>query len=414
MKRVLSLLIALTLILGLTLPAMAADTKPCPTADSAGLKFSQEGKFKILQLSDTQEFLISSTIAQEFIYDLVKAEKPDVIILTGDNISGSGAKVFPKAIAMQLIKMSVNNLMKVFDRIYKEFGIPVTMVYGNHDNEAGKDKVSRAEQFAIYAEHECFIGYYIDEADKGTSDVDGQHYGTHNLIVKDAAGTAPIFNLWMFDSGSNDTRGGYSGVQKPQIDWFNKTNAALGKLPSLAFQHIIVPEVYDFLTPEAKKSDTTYEHVFYNPDGSNEVMKYVSTTLPAGTKGNLHEGPCPGNYNYGQYEALNTAGNVMALFVGHDHKNTYELLRDNTDLVNTACASFGSYGDIETRGGRIIELDAKDLTQYTTRTVRYQGYYGDNAIREIRLKMFQELSTFASVIDVILFKPLLWIIGWFN
>jgi len=386
MKRFFGILLALTLLCGCLMVPSSAAADP---ASAAGLRFKQDGTFKIIQVADLQEFLISSTISAQFLWDLAEREKPDLFVLTGDNVSTGGANQVPAFLGRIAVRSSVDTMMSAFDRIYKKFGIPVTMVYGNHDNEAGPACVSRADQFAMYARHESFIGYYIPEADEGTEDAQGQHYGTHNLLVYDKNGAAPAFNIWMFDSGSYDKRGGYSCVQRPQIDWFNETNEATGKLPSFSFQHIVVPEIYDFLTPDKK--------------------------LPAGTKGVMREDPCPGTEcNDGQYEALNSAGNVLAMFFGHDHVNTYELILPGTDLVNSPCSGFGSYGDIDLRGVRVITLRESDLSAYETQCLSYQTYYGDSPLRQLRLEMFQQIQTPATLLDVITFKPLLWAAGLFG
>ena len=400
MKRILSLLAALALCLCLIVPAGAAN------ATSANLKFNN-GAFKIIQVSDTQEFLLSSPITQEFLYELAEKEKPDLFILTGDNTSTGGASGFPAFIAKLLVKSGVDSLMKVFDRIYKDFGIPTTMVFGNHDNEVGPDKVTRAEQFAMYAAHPSFIGYYVDEADKGTEDVQGQHYGTHNIVVKNSVGTAPAFNIWMFDSGSYDERGGYSCVQQPQLDWFAQVNAELGNLPSFAFQHIIVPEIYDELTPATQGAENTFTRDFVI--GGVQVKKTISGILPQGVPGQMREAPAPGQYNQGQYKALSSA-NVLAMFFGHDHVNTFEVRLDGKpDLVNSPCSGFGSYGDIDMRGVRVIDLK-EDMT-YTSEHVTYETFYGSGALRGTRLAMYEEIGAAAQILDWISFSPLFWLMG---
>ncbi|MCL2300579.1 MAG: metallophosphoesterase [Firmicutes bacterium] len=383
MKRIIGMVLAaLALCLCLVIPAAAA-----ADARSAGLKCGADGSFKIIQVTDTQDFLLSCALTQDFLYDLAKTEKPDLFVLTGDNATSGGDKYFPKFIAKPLVKAGVENLMRAFDRIYKDFGIPMTMVYGNHDNECGQALVSRAEQFAMYAAHKCFAGYYIPEADEGTQDQEGQHYGTHNLIVRNSAGTADAFNLWMFDSGSYNPEGGYSWVQTPQIKWFKETNEALGKLPSLAFQHIIVKEIEGQLTAEKK--------------------------LPAGVKGELRESPCPGKGNDGQYDAL-CDGGVMALFVGHDHVNTYEFELPGTDLVNSPCTGFGSYGDIDLRGARVITLNQNKPNAYESKIVTFQAFYPQDTLHSARLGMYQSMSTAATLLDWLSFKPLLWLLGLFN
>jgi len=254
----------------------------------------------------------------------------------------------------------------------------------------------------------------MSEADEGTEDELGPHCGTHNLLVYDNAGNTPKFNIWMFDSGSYDPRGSYSAVQAPQIEWFNAVNDAAGKLPSISFQHIIVPEIFDFLTPAAEGDENIFSRGFVGADGK-PYTKYVSQTLPAGVKGVMRETPCPGSYNYGQYDALNDAGNVLAMFFGHDHVNTFELRRaQGTDLVNSPCSGFGSYGDIDLRGVRVITLRESDLSTYGTHCLHYQGYYGESSVRGLRLQMFEALRSPATIFDVFSFKPLFWILGLFG
>jgi len=369
------------LLLGLmAIPAAAKQAR-----QQHNLKFQQDGSFKIIQVSDLQEVYLSGRITREFLYDLAKNERPDLFVLAGDNISSGGANLLIPALSRLAVKRSVDAFMDVFDRIYRDFGIPVTMVFGNHDNELLS--VSRAEQFAFYEAHRSFIGWRSD-ADKGTFDVQGEHVGTHNLLIKDHAGIKPVFNLWLFDSGSNDPAGGYSCVQKPQIDWFNATNQSIGKLPSFSFQHIIVPEIFDYLTPDRK--------------------------LPPGTVGELREDPCPGRVNEGQFEAMKAAGNVVAMFFGHDHVNTFELrLSGAPDLVNSP-GGFGSYGDLDLRGVRVITLKENDLSSYKTYCVSYRDYYGGSFLGDLRLNMYQSLRTPATFIDTLVFWPLLRVIGWFS
>jgi len=407
-KRILSLLAALVLLCGvLFLPAGAA----CPA--DPGLTFRPDGTYKIIQVADMQEFLISSEITRGFLYELAKREKPDLFVLTGDNIHCGAADWFPRAVGRAMIQSSIDGFMDVFDRIYDEFGARVTMVFGNHDNEAVKT-ITKAEEFAMYAAHRSFAGHYVAEADAGTSDEQGQHYGTHNLLIRGSAGTAPVFGLWMFDSGSYDPRGGGSCVQKPQIDWFKATNAATGKLPSLAFQHLPVADVYDFFTPAQEGDPNSVTGDFIDEQG-NPFTKTISTILPPGIKGELTWAPGGGIYNEGQLAALDEAGNVLALFWGHNHNCTYEIQRsDGTDLVNSTSTGFGSYGDAHKRGARVIVLKESGLTAYETYIVHYQGFYGDGFLRQKRLELFSTMNSWANLIDFFTYRPLLWVLGLFG
>jgi len=377
-------------------------------ADRANLKFRSDGTFKIIQLADLQEAYYSSPIVREFLYGLAEKERPDLFVLTGDNIASNPIKWWGvPAISRLWVKTSINGYMNVFDRIYKDFGIPVTMVFGNHDAEIRA--TSRRHQFDIYAGHKSFVGFTTD-ADIGTSDGQGEYLGTHNLLIRGSESSQPAFNLWLFDSGSYDPRGGYGCVQQPQLDWFNETNEALGHLPSVAFQHIIVPEVYDHMTQTDENDKHSYSWTFVGDNGE-EYTKYISRTLPAGAGGVMDEAPCPGKYNDGQFEALERAGNVIALFVGHEHVNTFELRREGVDLVNSPASGFGSYGTAHLRGARAITLYEENPGDYDTEVVFYKDFYPDTWTRRARLNMYNRMKTSGAIADAVSFKPLLWIMN---
>ncbi|MCL2509059.1 MAG: metallophosphoesterase [Oscillospiraceae bacterium] len=411
MKRFVSILAALTLLCACLIIPVSAESGQ--SGDSpVNLTFRQDGSFKIIQVADLQEFMFSSEITRSFLYELAERERPDLFVLTGDNIHCSAADGFPRVVGRAMIKSGIDGYMNVFDQIYDDFGARVTMVFGNHDNEAMKT-ITKAEEFVMYAAHRSFVGRYVAEADEGTEDEQGQHYGTHNLPISSSAGTAPVFGLWMFDSGSYDPRGGYSCVQKPQIDWFKAANEATGKLPSLAFQHIAVPEVYDYLPQAGPNDPDAYRRDFVDDEG-NEFSKYVYLTLPDGAKGQVRESAGSGKYNQGQCAALDEAGNVLALFWGHDHTNTYELRRENgVDMVSSPATGFGSYGDHDMRGARVITLTESDLTAYDTYVVTYCDFYGKNPLQQTRIKLFNDLNSWANLIDIITFRPFLWLLGLF-
>ncbi|MCL1952845.1 MAG: metallophosphoesterase, partial [Oscillospiraceae bacterium] len=159
MKRFVCLLLAVALLCGCLAVAVHAepDSAAAEAPANSKLQFRQDGSFKIIQVSDLQETFFCSTITQEWLYDMAARERPDLFVLTGDNIAGGGANWGTRAGAMFAVKHSIDAFMNVFDRIYKDFGTPVTMVFGNHDNE--DNHVGRAGQFAMYQRHKCFIGW---------------------------------------------------------------------------------------------------------------------------------------------------------------------------------------------------------------------------------------------------------------
>ena len=51
------------------------------------LKFNADGSLKIIQVTDLHTAYINSSINKDFLRDLARKERPDLFVLTGDNLS---------------------------------------------------------------------------------------------------------------------------------------------------------------------------------------------------------------------------------------------------------------------------------------------------------------------------------------
>ncbi|MBQ4338619.1 MAG: metallophosphoesterase family protein [Clostridia bacterium] len=350
MKKFISLLLcAVMLISCVIMPAHAENTTK--------LKFGDDGKFRILHFADFQDIFYMMNATKDFIHASIEKAQPDLIVLGGDNITGGAGIIKP------LTRMSIDQFMSIFE----EYSIPVAAVFGNHDSEGAATK---EDMMKMYESYDCFIGC-------AGEDLTG--CGNYNLPIYASDSDKVAFNLWLIDSLTynesdkkdnyceNDLEG-YACVHKDQIDWYVKTSNELkaangGKpVPSLVFQHIVVPEIYDALV----KTETGY-------------------TLPESATGVLGEDPCPPNYSNGQFDAMVNQGDVLAMFFGHDHTNTYEVEHKGIDLVNTPGAGFHSYGD-NSRGARVIDLDENDLWNYETELIFWREIFDveNNALANYR------------------------------
>lgn len=353
MKRLISAFLSLALAFGTALFVCAGAVN-----DVSELKFGKDGKFRILQISDIQDSPAMLQITKDYLKDVVPAAEPDLIVLTGDNISGGATKSGIHAIDLQLVKMSVNNTMSILE----SYGIPVAVVFGNHDAET---TVTKEEQMAIYRSYSCCIA--VDEGDS----VSG--CGTYNLPILASDGSGKIaFNLWMIDSNMYDeVNGGYDHVHTDQIDWYiSKSNELTAQnggkpVPSIMFQHIIVPEIYDALLEVPQGTEGAVRH------GDKYYILNPQNTID----GELNESPCPPTVNNGQFAAALKQGDVKAMIFGHDHVNSFTVNYKEIDLITTPGASFRSYGNHE-RGARIIDI-SEDGT-YETTLIRYLDIYSDS------------------------------------
>ncbi|KAH0582874.1 putative inactive purple acid phosphatase 29 [Termitomyces sp. J132] len=193
--------------------------KPPPRAPP--LHFSRSGKFKIMQVADlhysvSQGFCRdtdrkpcehSDNLTTTLVGKAIEAEKPDLVVFSGDQLNGQQTTWDPKSVLAKFAKA-------VTDR-----GIPWAAVFGNHDEEDGMPK---DEQIMLMK------GLPYSLVDGGPKDV----YGVGNYVLKvlsaDSSKTH-LLTLYFLDSGAYakgylDFFGfiptEYDWIHESQIDWF--------------------------------------------------------------------------------------------------------------------------------------------------------------------------------------------------
>ncbi|MDR2736306.1 MAG: metallophosphoesterase family protein, partial [Gracilibacteraceae bacterium] len=324
------------------------------------LTFSADGTFKIMQMSDFQDYINSTnkTIVNQKSVALMgaalDAEKPDLVVMTGDMLGGN---------------MNADNLQEYIRQMVapmEERGIPWMITYGNHDEDATtalNDGWNKIRQLAYYRS----FAYNVNRATmSGAQDYEPNGRNTYGVgdmyqLIYDAAGTTPLYNVWAFDSNRYDVSGkgigGYDWIRPQQIQWYSKASAALEakygkKIPSLMFYHIPTPE---------------WGLMWANRSKFNVV-------------GEKNEAECPANVNSGLFTAVLERGDVKGMFVGHDHVNDYVGNYYGVMLGYDANVGYQTYGlgganNDRMRGVRVFELDQTDLSTFKTKMV-YAGELG--------------------------------------
>ncbi len=361
MKKFISIMLAAILCFSV----MATGTSAASVTDKT-LKFKGDGEFKIMQVADLQDSSFAAPATYDYLQAIIEEEDPDLIVLTGDNIAGGTGDALFESIARWQVKVAIDNTMSFFEKL----SIPVAVVFGNHDGEA---LISKEEQMDMYQTYGCCVA--INEGDSLYG------CGTYNLPILSSDGKKVVYNLWMFDSNMYDeVNGGYDYVHEDQIAWYVETSNALKAqnggevVPSMAFQHIIVNEIYDALVEVNAGTPGSI------PYGDKALA------LPEGT-GILGEGPCPGTQDSLQFETMVAQGDVKAMFFGHDHVNSFVVPYQGIDLVNTPTSGFGSYGNKETRGVRIITINENDTSKYETKVINYYEKFAVDNVSKCRYLM---------------------------
>lgn len=314
------------------------------------MKFT-DGKFRILILSDIHNPDEMPIWTENFIRYAVESQKPDLVVLLGDNLAGNFRGV-TKEKNITSIKKTVSLLG----------GTAFAVVFGNHDHEGFNDmSEAQAKEFlvSLYNESEnCLM-----------------KSGDYSINLKDSKGEKDIFSLYFVDSGTYAEEGGYAYVKAPQIQWYKEECDRNGNLPSYLFQHIIVPEVYELMHERKlpKKGYTRGQCI-----RNKKYYRFKDEYLLSGT---MNEGPCPPDINGGQFQVLKEKGSTLACFFGHDHTNDFVCDCQGIKLAAVPSPSFFTYGN--NRGVRVVTLHEDDLTRFDSAVIHYNDVMKERPVKRL-------------------------------
>lgn len=285
-------------------------------------------------------------------YEALESEKPDLVVLMGDNAEGG----------------TIGDVKKALFRItkpYADAGVPFTFILGNHDLQYAN--ASLEELYGVYRD---LPGILMPE--------DISAYGDFDLPVCDPESGEMLLDLLFVYSGSSPTAGEYSyydKVQPAQIEWIRsrlEERGATGRqIPSVLFQHIPMPEEFELL-----RERSILCMFGGGVKGQNEQAgKFY--TKKRGVEGYLGEAPCPPARSCGEFAALKETGSVFAAFFGHDHLNDFVGTYDGIMMGQCKTASFNVYGDGLRQGVRILDFKADAPFKLETYMRTYRELLGN-------------------------------------
>ncbi len=224
----------------------------------------------------------------------IKEVKPDLVVLTGDNILSK----YQQIDAIQ------------FAQMMEEIGVYWTAVFGNHETreDRGFYKWLLWKSFCDY-DH-CLCKFGPDEL---------FGYGNYTVNILGEGGKL-LKSLFFFDSGRDildrdrekynipSDMKGYDFLKTEQIDFYKNEIDALkkkyGEVKSMMYMHIPIPEY-----AHAFKLD---ENGRYVPSGECEILY-----------GEQYESVGCSAHNSGMFDAILEKGSTQAVFSGHDHVNDW-------------------------------------------------------------------------------------------
>ncbi|KAF9601892.1 hypothetical protein IFM89_023956 [Coptis chinensis] len=294
------------LLLLLAVLVISAASATSKSAAPPPLNFGKNGEFKILQVADMHYANGKTTPCEDvlpdqfptcsdfnttaFINRLILAENPDLIVFTGDNIFGLDTSDAKKSLNFAFAPAV-------------ETSVPWAAVLGNHDQESTLSREGLMK-------HIVTMNHTLSQVNPLEAHViDG--FGNYNLEVGGVKGSRienmSVLNLYFWIVVTIPwvpSIPGYDWIKPSQQFWFQKTSLKLkkaymekqkaqtGSAPGLVYFHIPLPE-------------------------------YASLHSTNFTGVKLEAGISSASINSGFFATLLEAGDVKAVFTGHDHLNDF-------------------------------------------------------------------------------------------
>ena len=336
-KMIFILLFMMLLLTGCQQAAVEADEESQLSAEEAAevkealnlkheLRFGEDGKFRILVISDVQENLLSERTIER-IQTLVDRENPDLVLFGGDNSYN-----LPTAERLQEYLTGMVGYIE-------NRQIPWAHVFGNHDTEK---MMTREEQEEIYESFE----YCLSKKGNVTG------VGNYVLPILRSDSDSIAFNVFALDSGAynlqawDDTGNKYDYIHYDQIQWYLKTSELLEK-----YNGTQVPAMMLFHIP-LQESDIAWQH--------RELLEY---------EGECREAEDGLGMNSGLFAAALDRGDVKLIMNGHDHINNAMIEYFGIKLcysMTVGSNSLVSYYDEDMLGGRVVVIDQNDSENIET------------------------------------------------
>ncbi len=330
-KRTLSMVLAIVLAAA----AIPWHTATASAAFTGALQFDADGKFTVMQLTDTQCNTSVDSRITNVITKSIARYSPDLIVFTGDNHSGMISK-----------NTAQSHIRKLLDPIIAA-NVKFAVTFGNHDN----DSIPLiANPGTLTEQYDYFKSYGGNSfIDHDVAALDGVGSGVIPIYANGQTSGAPAYQVYLMDSNDNASSGSYDCPYTSQVDYYIQRSLEYPDVPSLWFMHIIVPDIYT-RTMTVDSSGITGQS---SPFSSN---KYILTPsminwdrCSSTSVGDIYkEGPCPANLSvyessahrssaqYGSktlYESWASYGNLKGAYFGHDHKNEFTMTTaDGIDL----------------------------------------------------------------------------------
>ena len=333
-------------------PVGSSVTVTASADDSVTIRKDGDGDFKILMFTDMHLDGKNETsyLTVDQLVKNIQREKPDLVILGGDNVTSG------------MNRKRAHQLAEIFEKL----GVYWAGVLGNHEGD-NKWSITRTEMVNIFVSYDhCLMRRGLDSV---TGDCN------YALFIENADGSLSkaFYFLDSFDEMTDeqkaqynwtDDMSSYDGPKADQVAWYAakaaEANETYGANESIMVIHIPLLQMRLNALPSGS---------FSRDEPGTEGFVY----------GAQRENVCCTGYENGLFEAVKAAG-TTTVYCGHDHINNFAVEVEGVLLSYIEMSGYGSYS-MRSKG-----YPEKDWLQgYSVLEIAETGAYTHAQVRNVEI-----------------------------
>ena len=275
---------------------------------------------------------------------MISAEKPDLVIITGDI-----------SFAVPYISGTVNNAIahRIFIRLMERLGAYWTITLGNHDSEA-YNYHGRASVSKMYSDPDMKYCLFTEDGD-----LSGE--GNHLINVKNSKGfiTETFYIIDTHSYTDKDPLGikwDYDYVKEDQIEWYRAAVESvqannllifnsLSESEQAEYRELLNPKSLMFMHIPLREVKAAYDEYVNNDRQNTDNVEYIE-----GNDGEVDEIVYCSRTDENLFETILELGSTKALFYGHDHLNNFVLKYKGITLSYGYSMDYLAYSGIDKEG----------------------------------------------------------------
>ena len=303
------------------------------------LKKKLNEDFVILNLTDPQlsneewqDGHKNRLILEHTVTELVNRVKPDLITVSGDIAWADNDFAYDS-----------------FAKLMESFSIPWAPIWGNHDNQNGKESVDK-----VATRYQNLANCVYEKGDPSLGN------GNYTICIEEDGKI--VEGVIMLDTHDKETfigedgkvEQGWAKLWAEQIEWYKKQVEMLkskGCKESIVVMHI-PPFGFKLASQAAFKDGVDLNSITFEQSCGNDCWKngYEDSI------GVQHEGVSCFPKEDGVFKAVKELGHTKAIIAGHDHVNNWIINYEGVRLIYSLKAGAGCYWDKNANGGTVFKV----------------------------------------------------------